>query len=386
MSTLKTFIVYFKSLICIVLLRSYGNIIYDLAQKYEGKVSLSDFRAYEKLTTKRRKADLDVNFMKDCQSFNVFPNFVCFPLPNVNHQDVNAIRRRLLRSAINKRSKEQRKLNNELLKKTDELKNILNSVDWYIFQKSLNRNVDKRINSQYEKQRAKLQKLTKNRSLPFTHQEIVTNLSSHNFKPDELELLKNGLNYAIKPTHLNQTEVLSSFENIHLAIKRNLKNQDDYTQIKNELLHMAQSYISSYRPTKSDIKKYRILQRIKRNKDIILLKPDKSNGVVILDRQVYKDSCMNIIKNVSKFKLLTNDPTLAREAQLQRFLRKLKKIQALDNKTYYSIFPRKDHNRLNFMGYLSYINIANHINLHLLDPSFRQSKHIIIIWQNTYAP
>ena len=33
-----------------MLLRSYGNIIHHLAQKYDGKVSLSDFRKFEKLT------------------------------------------------------------------------------------------------------------------------------------------------------------------------------------------------------------------------------------------------------------------------------------------------------------------------------------------------
>ena len=65
----------------------YGNIIYDLAQKHQGRLSLSDFRTYEKLSFKKRKADLDVAFLKDCQTFGVFPNFICFPLPNATHQD-----------------------------------------------------------------------------------------------------------------------------------------------------------------------------------------------------------------------------------------------------------------------------------------------------------
>ena len=36
------------------------------------------------------------NYLKDCKSFNVFPKFIYFPLPNVKDTNVNAIGRRLL--------------------------------------------------------------------------------------------------------------------------------------------------------------------------------------------------------------------------------------------------------------------------------------------------
>ena len=46
-----------KCLISILLLRKFkfGNIIFDLAAKYDGKLNLSDFRQLEKLSTKARK-------------------------------------------------------------------------------------------------------------------------------------------------------------------------------------------------------------------------------------------------------------------------------------------------------------------------------------------
>ena len=58
-----------------------------------------------------------------------------------------------------------------------------------------------------------------------------------------------------------------------------------------------------------DLKRYRILKNIRNNKDIIILRPDKGNGVVILDRQVYMNSCYAIINDESKFKPVTDDPT-----------------------------------------------------------------------------
>ena len=56
----------------------------------------------------------------------------------------------------------------------------------------------------------------------------------------------------------------------------------------------------------------------------MILRPEKDNDFVILNRKYYI-CCMNkIIKDRFKFKLLTTDPTSLREGQLQRFLIKLK--------------------------------------------------------------
>ena len=214
---------------------------------------MPDFRSLEKLTVKKRKAELDVNFLKDCKSFNVFPKFICFPLPNVNYTDINAIRRRLLRSAISKRSRELHKLNRDLANKTNDLQHILSPVDWYILQKALDKNVCQRINKLLMTHRKKIKTLTKNKSLPFTHNETVTNLSSHQLKDEELELLKNGLNYSIKPPKLNETDILSTFEKIHYTLKTKTKDEESYLHLKNELIHMAQCYVSSYRPTPADL-------------------------------------------------------------------------------------------------------------------------------------
>ena len=54
------------------------------------------------------------------------------------------------------------------------------------------------------------------------------------------------------------------------------------------------------------------------------MKHNKRNGVVILDQKVYNNSVQEIIPETYKFEKLNEDPTLKREASLQRFLRKLK--------------------------------------------------------------
>ena len=64
--------------------------------------------------------------------------------------------------------------------------------------------------------------------------------------------------------------------------------------------------------------------RIRKNKDIIITKPDKGNGVTILDRKLYDNTIQEIISDTFKFEKLNEDPTLKREASRKRFLRKLK--------------------------------------------------------------
>ena len=70
------------------------------------------------------------------------------------------------------------------------------------------------------------------------------------------------------------------------------------------------------------------------------MKPDKGNGVVILDRNLYENAIEEIISGTSKFEKLKKDPTLKCEDSLLRFLRKLKQKAFFNyneyNKLYHS--------------------------------------------------
>ena len=99
-----------------VLTRPFGKVIHDLAQNYNGSLAVSEFRKLEKLATKSRKAELDVQFLKNCQAFGVYPKFISFDLPNVCNSDAVYIRKRLLRTSILRRTQEKKKLDTDLEK------------------------------------------------------------------------------------------------------------------------------------------------------------------------------------------------------------------------------------------------------------------------------
>ena len=55
-----------------------------------------------------------------------------------------------------------------------------------------------------------------------------------------------------------------------------------------------------------------------------MTKPDKGNGVVMLDWKLYNNAIEEIISDTFKFEKLNEDPTLKCDDSLQGFLRKLK--------------------------------------------------------------
>ena len=69
------------------------------------------------------------------------------------------------------------------------------------------------------------------------------------------------------------------------------------------------------------------------------MKPDKWNGVVMLDRKPYNNATEEIISDTFKFEKLNQDPTLKREASLQRFLRKLKEKNFFNEIWYDKLYP-----------------------------------------------
>ena len=96
-----------------MLSRKIINIYKDIAGKY-GNVTSKDFRKYEKLEYKKNKLKLDIDFLNNFKQLDGYPKFLIFKLPNVSNKDSLSIRKRLLRSVINKLNKELQDVSKEL--------------------------------------------------------------------------------------------------------------------------------------------------------------------------------------------------------------------------------------------------------------------------------
>ena len=115
--------------------------------------------------------------------------------------------------------------------------------------------------------------------------------------------------------------------------------KNNLVKLRQEICNLAHSYLNFYKPTLHALKKHQFLKRLANNKDIGILRPEKGSGTVILNRDEYIKKLSDFISDTPKFKKLSADPTLLREGQLQRFLRKLKNKQFFTKEVYDKIYP-----------------------------------------------
>ena len=118
-----------------------------------------------------------------------------------------------------------------------------------------------------------------------------------------------------------------------------LKPRKTKSQIKAHLAYLDSPYFYIYKPSPRILRQHRVLRNLRKNKDIVITKPDKGNRGVILDRKLYNNAMEEIISDSSKFEKLNEDPTLKREASLQRFLRKLKQKNFFNEIEYDKLYP-----------------------------------------------
>ena len=336
---LRCVVLFVRCVVSFCLLRPFGKIIYDISNAHNGRISIQELRKLEKLYVKVKKAELDIQLLKNCQYLKVTPKFLSFNVPHASSHDTKAVRKRLLRGALRKRNCEVRKLQKELDVSMKNTRGVVSSMEWFILIRSLDRNAKDMSSSVAKTHAKKLSSLTENSTLPFVASDVVRNLSSCILSDDELNVLKHGLTFGIEPLRLNRTDIFVTFELILRFFTSDLKKSDLEGEMKSQLSHMANTYYHSYKPSKAHLKKHRLLQNLKRNKSIVILKPDKGNAVVIMDRSVYNQQIYNILSDGTKFSKLSVDPTFTRQTKLQNFLRRIKNFGLFSDSVYEHIYP-----------------------------------------------
>ena len=267
-----------------------------------------------KLHVSRLGLKLEIDFLNNCKQLGVHPKFLIFKLPNVSNKNVLSIRKRLHCGAINNCDIELQHVSKELSLSENFLSKQLSTIDFYILTKS--------IISHNKKS------LTKDCSLPiFTANETITNLTQYELSQKESDLLKAGLYFSTQLDKIRKSEIFTTFKKINCSF------------IKAHLSYLANSYFCNYKPSPRILRQHRVLRNLRKNKDFVITKPDNGNGVVILNRKLYDNAIQEIISDTSKLEKFNEDPTLKREASLQRFLHKLKQKSFFNENEYDKLYP-----------------------------------------------
>ena len=93
------------------------------------------------------------------------------------------------RKEIHKCNKQKKKLDAELIKKIQYIRSRCDGITWFVIHDSIQRNIKKAGMKIVETRRKKLYDLTRNKSLPFQAEDIVTNLSDYRMSTEEMDLL-----------------------------------------------------------------------------------------------------------------------------------------------------------------------------------------------------
>ena len=146
---------------------------------------------------------------------------------------------------MKKRKKHLQSLRNGAAVYQKDLAKIVSSIDKYILDNAIEKNVYKCDVKTLKTHKKKLQNLTKNVTLPFSVTKTIHNLSNVTLTTEELELLKYGIRHPIHPLQVNKTDILT-FEFIHLATTKDLRDESKFGDIKKKISNLAHSYVNSY--------------------------------------------------------------------------------------------------------------------------------------------
>ena len=141
---LKTSVPYLYLITRLLLHRKFGNVIYDIVQKYEA-VDVSQLRKMKRISIKTAKAELDIRFLNNCKLYKVIPKFLCFNKPGANKTNSRFIQKHLLWSPLKKREGELQKIKIDYNKVSKDLKLKLTSIDIYILKRCINHNVQNTV-------------------------------------------------------------------------------------------------------------------------------------------------------------------------------------------------------------------------------------------------
>ena len=111
----------------------------------------------------------------------------------------------------------------------------------------------------------------------------------------------------------NDPDDMSNKE-VRILEPRQLSLAADLKNATQKFLKQSELSIKSSRKRKiNDYNEDKLLSNLSQDSSILITRPDKGRGVVVLDREYYVEKLDAILSDNKKFKLLSQDPTISRE-------------------------------------------------------------------------
>jgi len=211
------------------------------------------------------------------------------------------------------------------------LKTTLSSLDFICIFRLIKNNVDNKLRRVDSIHNKKLLNLGINVQKKVNKDKVIFNFSDRILTEKQKDILSLGLDYCLPPTKATFHLFYLHFE----KLCNNLKNcniyKNNFNNVTNDITTIANTTFKKFsRQVKQTCDSEAILsplKTLKNDKTILITKPDKGRGVVILNSCDYKQKILNILSDHTKFKRITTEVSthlLYLEDKLKRLLRIIK--------------------------------------------------------------
>ena len=313
-----------------------------------GSSTLSLYRKFEKLDFKTQKTQLDLNFLTLCKTHGIIPKFLQFKLYKSKVTRTLTYKQfqfKLLNYEINEKSKLLKNQQQALNETKCEFKNSTSFLDFHCLYNRMSRSNNKKISSFEKVHSKKLSALGISTEHKVNVEKVVINLSSRKLTKIEKEALSLGLSFALPKFNLNFIQHFFNFEKLLVCLKK-IPCSLDWNNIVHNIASLAHNSYNDFPKYKFGFPKVPTsiliaLKSLKSDKSIVITRPDKGRGTVILDKLDYIKKIEQILLDNSKFKSISEDvfKFITRlEDRLARLLRKLLKFKVINKETFNFLF------------------------------------------------
>ena len=307
-----------------------------------GREGSKIFRQYENVDRKCKKVICDINFLKCCLTNKLTPKFLQFKLYSKsleNGSDYKRIQKQLLIKEIETKRVLDEVLCDERSIYYDNLKQVCSYIDFNHIVSHVNLVNEKKINRIKDKQDHKLF------NLGLTHRyddidpnKVIFNYSDKVLTRDQKEALSMGLKFCFLPSKLKYSTFFASFEQLLFKLSKHDIYEifpDALNSFNSQLKSIAFRNFYSFKPQVSNYHKKIIscLKELSRDKNVIITKPDKGNGVVLLNKSSYLEKMNTILADTINFSKMKEDlykTIIKLEDKNNRLVDKLYKNKIID--------------------------------------------------------
>ena len=250
---------------------------------------------------------------------------------------------KLLNYEINSKQKQINKLQKTNSHHWNQLSQSISFIDSIYLKNLVYKSTTNSILKVKQTHEKKLKNLgIRNNISPLDPCKVIFNYCNRTLSNKEQSLLAFGLCFKIPIFKLNYFRYFLAFENLYKTLTNHPQyNENNNPPLKSTIKSIACRYFYNFKPYKvfspifnrSDIKTLRDLSN---DNTIIICKPDKGNGIVILNKQDYITKMHDILNDRRKFKKIDTDQllyTLRLEDRLNRAIRQLKKDNVMTEAT-----------------------------------------------------